>query len=46
MADEPVIYRREATAALLAIYDIRDDVASILDILREDDDEEAPEDDA
>jgi hypothetical protein len=46
VADDAVIYRDEVAAALFAIHDLRDDVASILDILREDDDEQTPEDDA
>jgi hypothetical protein len=45
MADEQVISRREVIAALFAIHDLRRDVASILDILQEEDDEETTEDD-
>lgn len=46
MEQEPLIHREELTAALFAIIDLRADVASILELLREEDDGETPEDDA
>ena len=46
MEQEPLIHREELTAALFAILDIKDNVATILEILREDANGETPEDDA
>jgi hypothetical protein len=44
--DEPLIYREEITAALLALHDVNENVAHLVDIFGEDVDGEAPEDDA
>ncbi|HWH06304.1 MAG TPA: hypothetical protein VNT23_07695 [Gaiellaceae bacterium] len=44
--DEPLIHREELTAALLALHDIRADVATILRHLAEEDDGEEEGDDA
>jgi len=43
--DEPLIHRREVTAALFAIADLNRNVATILEILKEDENGEETEDD-
>ncbi|MBA3348193.1 MAG: hypothetical protein H0T13_06495 [Actinobacteria bacterium] len=45
MEPEPLIHREELTAALFAIIDIQHNVATIVELLREDEDGETPEDD-